>query len=124
MDAVHMMRAFTERDLIIKVEGCYHGHHDSVQVSVLPEADEIGPRDCPTPVPGNSGIASAIRDLVIVVPFNDVGAVARALAEHRGQVAAMILEPVMMNAGIIHPDDGYLEVVRDLVHAEGGLMIF
>src|SRR6478736_3905103 len=117
MDAVHLARALTGRDLIIKVEGCYHGHHDSVQVSVLPDADEIG-------VPGNSGIAAAIRDLVVVVPFNDAEAVARALAEHRGQVAAMILEPVMMNAGIIPPEDGYLAVIRDLVHAEGGLLIF
>jgi glutamate-1-semialdehyde 2,1-aminomutase len=124
MDAVHLARALTGRDLIIKVEGCYHGHHDSVQVSVLPEADEVGPRDYPTPVPGNSGIPAAIRDLVIVVPFNDTSAVARALAEHRGQVAAMIVEPVMMNAGIIPPEDGYLAVIRDLVHAEGGLLIF
>src|SRR3954447_11527345 len=109
MDAVHLARALTGRDRIIKVEGCYHGHHDSVQVSVLPEADEVGPRDAPNPVPGNTGIPAAIRDLVIVVPFNDAGAVARALAEYRGQVAAMILEPVMMNAGIIAPEDGYLE---------------
>ena len=79
MDAVHLARALTGRDLIIKVEGCYHGHHDSVQVSVLPEADEVGPRDYPTPVPGNSGIPAVIRDLVIVVPFNDTDAVARAL---------------------------------------------
>jgi glutamate-1-semialdehyde 2,1-aminomutase len=124
MDAIHLARALTGRDLIIKVEGCYHGHHDSVQVSVLPEADEVGPRDHPIGVPGNSGIPAAIRDLVIVVPFNDAEAVARALSGHRGQVAAMILEPVMMNAGIIPPDAGYLAAIRDLVHAEGALLIF
>jgi glutamate-1-semialdehyde 2,1-aminomutase len=124
MDAIHLARALTGRDLIIKVEGCYHGHHDSVQVSVLPEADEIGPRDHPTGVPGNSGIPAAIRDLVIVVPFNDADAVARALSEHRGRVAAMILEPVMMNAGIITPDDGYLAAIRDLVHQAGALLVF
>lgn len=124
MDAVHLARALTGRDLIIKIEGCYHGHHDSVQVSVLPEADEVGPRSDPTRVPGNSGIPEAIRDLVIVVPFNDADAVARALAAHRGQVAAMILEPVMMNAGIIPPDDGYLAAIRDLVHQAGALLIF
>ena len=124
MDAVHLARAATGRDLIIKVEGCYHGHHDSVEVSVLPEADEVGPRDHPIGVPGNSGIPAAIRDLVVVVPFNDPEAVARALAEHRGQVAGMIVEPVMMNAGIIPPDDGYLAAIRDLVHAEGALLIF
>jgi glutamate-1-semialdehyde 2,1-aminomutase len=124
MDAVHLARALTGRDLIIKVEGCYHGHHDSVQVSVLPEADEIGPRDHPTGVPGNSGIPAAIRDLVVVVPFNDPEAVARALAEHRDQVAAMITEPVMMNAGIIKPDDGYLAAIRDLLHQAGAYLIF
>src|SRR3954452_683218 len=124
MDAVHLARALTGRDLIIKVEGCYHGHHDSVQVSVLPDADEVGPRDHPTGVPGNSGIPAAIRELVVVVPFNDVDAVARALAEHRGRVAAMILEPVMMNAGIIPPSDGYLAAIRDLVHRDGALLIF
>jgi glutamate-1-semialdehyde 2,1-aminomutase len=124
MDAVHLARALTGRDLIIKVEGCYHGHHDSVQVSVLPEPDEVGPRDRPTPVPGNSGIPQAIRDLVVVVPFNDVGAVARALAENRDRVAAMILEPVMMNAGIIPPADGYLAAIRDEVHKAGALLIF
>ena len=124
MDAVHLARSVTERDLIIKVEGCYHGHHDSVQVSVLPEADEVGPRDHPNGVPGNSGIPSAIRDLVVVVPFNDPEAVARALAEHRDQIAAMIIEPVMMNAGIIPPDNGYLAAIRELLHAAGALLIF
>jgi glutamate-1-semialdehyde 2,1-aminomutase len=124
MDAVHLARAVTGRDLIIKVEGCYHGHHDSVQVSVLPEADEIGPRDHPTGVPGNGGIPAAIRDLVVVVPFNDTEAVARAFAEHDGRVAAMILEPVMMNAGIIPPHAGYLATIRDLVHAAGALLIY
>lgn len=124
MDAVHLARALTGRDLIIKIEGCYHGHHDSVQVSVLPEADEVGPRDHPIRVPGNSGIPAAIRDLVIVVPFNDAGAVARALADHDGQVAAMILEPVMMNAGIIPPEEGYLAEIRRLVHDAGAFLIF
>ncbi|MET0452348.1 MAG: aspartate aminotransferase family protein [Mycobacterium sp.] len=124
MDAVHLARALTGNDLIIKVEGCYHGHHDSVQVSVLPDADQVGPRDHPIGVPGNSGIPAAIRDLVIVVPFNDADAVARALAEHPGRVAAMILEPVMMNAGIIPPDDGYLAAIGDLLHEAGALLIF
>jgi len=124
MDAVHLARAVTGRDLIIKVEGCYHGHHDSVQVSVLPEPDEVGPREHPVGVPGNTGIPEAIRNLVVVVPFNDIEAVARALTEHRGQVAAMILEPVMMNAGIIPPADGYLAAIRDLLHEAGSLLIY
>ncbi|HTY73721.1 MAG TPA: aspartate aminotransferase family protein [Actinomycetes bacterium] len=124
MDAVHLMRAVTGRDYIIKVEGAYHGHHDSVEVSVLPDAEDVGPADHPVGVAGSSGIPKAIRDLVVVVGFNDLGAVARALDEHPGQVAGMIMEPVMMNAGIIPPDPGYLEGARDLLHAHGALLAF
>ncbi len=124
MDAVHLMRAATGRDLIIKVEGCYHGHHDSVQVSVLPSADEIGPADSPIPVAGGAGIPHQIRDLVIVVGFNDLAAVERALLAHPGQVAGMILEPIMMNAGIIHPERGYLAGLRQLLHDHGSYLAF
>jgi glutamate-1-semialdehyde 2,1-aminomutase len=124
MDAVHLMRAATGRDLIIKVEGCYHGHHDSVEVSVLPEADEAGPAAHPTAVPGNTGIPQAVVDLVAVVGFNNADMVRRVLEENPGQVAGMIVEPVMMNAGIIPPEPGYLETVRDLLHAHGALLAF
>ena len=124
MDAVHLMRAYTGRDRIIKIEGCYHGHHDSVQVSVLPEADEIGPADRPYPVTANTGIPHQILDLVSIVPFNDLPAVARVLAEFPGEVAGMILEPIMMNAGIIHPEPGYLEGLRDLLHRHGALLTY
>jgi glutamate-1-semialdehyde 2,1-aminomutase len=124
MDAVHLMRAATGRDRILKVEGCYHGHHDSVQVSVLPEADEVGPSDRPHNVSGNSGIPSAITDLVVVVAFNDLAAVERALKEHQGEIAGMIVEPIMMNAGIIAPDPGYLAGLRDLLHAHDALLTF
>ena len=75
-------------------------------------------------VPGNTGIPQAIMDLIVVVPFNDLAAVARALAAHRGRIAGMIVEPVMMNAGIIRPDDGYLAGLRDLLHAEGAYLTF
>jgi glutamate-1-semialdehyde 2,1-aminomutase len=124
MDAVHLMRAVTGRDLVIKVEGCYHGHHDSVEVSVLPDADEVGPAERPIGVAGNTGIPLAIRELVVIVGFNDLGAVARVLEEHAGQVAGMIVEPVMMNAGIIPPDPGYLEGLRELLHSHGALLAF
>ena len=125
MDAVHLMRAATGRDRILKVEGCYHGHHDSVEVSVLPEPDDpIGPPERPSGVPDNTGIPAAIMDLVTVVPFNDVDAVERALREHRDEVAGMILEPIMMNAGIIHPDEGYLAALRDVLHRHGALLTF
>ena len=124
MDAVHLMRAATGRDVIIKVEGCYHGHHDSVQVSVLPEADEIGPRDHPNAVAGNTGIPTAIRDLVVVVPFNDLGIIERVLGELGERVAGMIVEPIMMNAGIILPEPDYLAGLRALLHRHGALLAF
>ena len=124
MDAVHLMRAFTGRDLIIKVEGCYHGHHDSVQVSVAPDLPEAGPADRPVGVPSSTGIPTAITDLTLVVGYNDLDAVRRILEEHPGRVAGMILEPIMMNAGIIPPDPGYLAALADLVHAHGALLTF
>ena len=80
MDAVHLMRAATGRDRILKVEGCYHGHHDSVMVSVLPEVgDDIGPDDAPIGITDNSGIPDAITGLTTIVPFNDLAAVEAAL---------------------------------------------
>jgi len=125
MDAVHLMRAITGRDLIIKVEGCYHGHHDSVQVSVCPdEEDDRGPADRPYGLPSSAGIPQAIMDLTLVVGFNDLAAVKRTLEEHPGQIAGMILEPIMMNAGIIKPEPGYLAGLKELLHAHDSLLTF
>jgi glutamate-1-semialdehyde 2,1-aminomutase len=126
MDAVHLMRAITGRDLIIKVEGCYHGHHDSVQVSVCPDGDEddLGPAGHPNGVPASAGIPRAITDLTLIVSFNDLAGVERVLDEHPGQIAGMILEPIMMNAGIIRPEPGYLQGLKDLLHARGALLTF
>jgi glutamate-1-semialdehyde 2,1-aminomutase len=124
MEAVHLMRAITGRDLIIKVEGCYHGHHDSVQVSVYPDGDEMGPADRPASVPASTGIPRALTDLTIIVGFNDLSAVGRVLGEHPGEVAGMIIEPIMMNAGIILPEPGYLAGLRELLHAHGSLLAF
>ncbi len=124
MDAVHLMRSITGRDLIIKIEGCYHGHHDSVQVSVAPGEEEAGPRDRPASAPASTGIPRAITDLTLIATFNDLDSVARLLGEHRGQVAGMIIEPVMMNAGIIKPQPGYLAQLRELLHGHQALLTF
>jgi glutamate-1-semialdehyde 2,1-aminomutase len=124
MDAVHLMRAITGRDLIIKIEGCYHGHHDSVQVSVLPDADDVGPEGKPAQTPSSSGIPDAFIRLTLVASFNDIDSVARLLDEHPGEIAGMIIEPIMMNAGIIHPEPGYLAALKDLLHAHGALLTF
>src|SRR5437763_13282749 len=124
MDAVHLMRSVTGRDLIIKIEGCYHGHHDSVQVSVAPDEEDAGPREKPSSAPSSSGIPKAITDLTLIATFNDLDSVARLLDEHEGQIAGMILEPVMMNAGIIKPEPGYLAGLRTLLHRHGALLTF
>jgi glutamate-1-semialdehyde 2,1-aminomutase len=124
MDAVHLMRTITGRDLIIKVEGCYHGHHDSVQVSVAPEEDECGDAARPAQVPSSAGIPKAITDLTLIVGFNDLPGLAALLADYDGQVAGMIVEPIMMNAGIILPEPGYLAGVKELLHAHGALLTF
>jgi glutamate-1-semialdehyde 2,1-aminomutase len=124
MDAVHLMRVATGRDRLLKVEGCYHGHHDAVQVSVMPEEDEMGPAEAPFSAPAGSGVPQAMVDLVTVVPFNDLAAVERALVAHRGEVAGMILEPLMMNAGVIHPEPGFLAGLKELLHAHGALLTF
>ena len=124
MDAVHLMRSYTGRDLIIKVEGGYHGHHDSVQVSVMPDPDEAGPRERPNQVPSSTGIPAAITDLTLVATFNDLDSVARLLNEHPGKIAGMIVEPIMMNAGIIPPLPGYLAGLKDQLHAHGAVLTF
>jgi len=124
MDAVHLMRAITGRDLIIKVEGCYHGHHDSVQVSVTPEADDIGPADRPVGAPASTGIPEAILSLTKIASFNSVDSVRRLLEENPGQVAGMIIEPIMMNAGIVLPVEGYLSGLKQVLHEHGALLSF
>ena len=125
MDAVHLMRAVTGRDLIVKLEGAYHGHHDSVQVSVAPGGDSrIGSVRQPIGRPSSTGIPEAITSLTLVVTFNDLENIARLLADHPGQIAGMIVEPIMMNAGIILPVSGYLERLRTLLHEDGALLCF
>jgi glutamate-1-semialdehyde 2,1-aminomutase len=124
MDAIHLMRSITGRDLIIKIEGCYHGHHDSVQVSVAPELEQAGPQNKPNSAPSSTGIPRAITDLTLIATFNDLGSVERLLSEHQGRVAGMIIEPVMMNAGIIKPAPGYLKDLKTLLHKHHALLTF
>ena len=123
MDAIHLMRAITGRDLIIKVEGSYHGHHDLTNVSLWKSSGDLGPIDDPVRDPG-PGIPRAFADLVRIVPFNDLAAVERVCAAHPGVIAGMIVEPMMMNAGIIPPVPGYLDGLRQRCHANGALLAF
>ena len=132
MDAIRVARAATERDLIVKMEGSYHGHHDSVLFSVVPEADvldlrfEVGEADTPwyTTKPTSLGVPRALWETVLVVPFNDAGAVERAFGDNPDRIAAVILEPVMMNIGLVVPQPGYLQALRDLCDRNGAALIF
>jgi len=118
------MRAYTGRDVLLKIEGSYHGHHDAVMVSVAPPGDKIGDYDHPVAVPQTLGLPADFVNLTKVVPFNDLDALERTLEENRGRVAGMIVEPCMMNAGIVTPDDGYLQGVKELLHQHGALLAF
>ena len=117
MDAVHLARGVTGRDLILKIEGSYHGHHDSVMVSVYPPLEALGDRDDPRSVPYGAGYPLALTELTRAVPFNDADALASVLEKLDGQVAGLIMEPAMMNINIIKPVEGYLERVRELTAA-------
>jgi glutamate-1-semialdehyde 2,1-aminomutase len=124
MDAIHLARAASGRDLIVKIEGTYHGHHDAVMVSVKPPAGEMGPRERPSSVPYGEGYPAALTDLTRVVPFNDADALAALLAALDGRVAGLIMEPAMMNVNIVPPVAGYLERVRELTAQHGVTLIF
>jgi glutamate-1-semialdehyde 2,1-aminomutase len=124
LDAVRIARGFTGRERLIKIEASYHGHHDSVMVSVEPPPDLMGPADNPVSVPQSQGIPKAVVELVTVVPFNDLPAMERAFKRHPDEVAAVIVEPAMMNLGIVQPDPGYLAAIKALAHRNGALLIF
>ena len=124
MDAVHLARGTTGRDTILKIEGSYHGHHDSVMVSVYPPLEALGERDDPVSVPSGGGLPKALTDLTRAVPFNDADALESVLGKIGDQVAGLIMEPAMMNINIIPPREGYLERVRELTAAHGVKLIF
>jgi glutamate-1-semialdehyde 2,1-aminomutase len=124
LDACRVMRALTGRKKLIKIEGTYHGHHDSLMVSVFPGPEDAGPRDHPASVPQTLGMPDGIVEQIVSVPFNDAGAMERAFAEHDGQIAGVMIEPAMSNCGLVLPDPGYLQSVVDVVHRNGALVAF
>lgn len=124
MSAIRVARAATGRDVIAKVEGSYHGHVDQLMYSVLPGADVMGGRDAPAATPKSKGMPEGLARWIRVVPFNDVGALERLLQTEGDDIACLIMEPVMMNIGIVVPADGYLRAVRDLCTRHGVVLIF
>jgi glutamate-1-semialdehyde 2,1-aminomutase len=132
MDALRVARAATGRDKVLKMEGSYHGHHDSLLFSVVPESDVLGLRHNMdregkawyTTQPTSKGIPRALWDTVVVVPFNDAEAVEQAFADNPDEIAAVILEPVMMNIGLVPPKPGYLHALRDACERHGAVLIY
>ena len=117
MSAIRLARGFTKRDKIIKFDGCYHGHTDSLLVKAGSGALTFGN-------PDSAGVPAAFTQHTIVLPYNDPDAVNAAFAANQGQLAGVILEPVPGNAGLYLPKPGYLEFLRDITRASGALLIF
>ncbi len=117
MSAIRLARGFTGRDKIIKFEGCYHGHADSLLVKAGSGALTFGH-------PDSAGVPAAFTQHTIALPFNDVEAVKQAFSANQGQIAGIILEPVPGNAGLYLPKPGYLESLREITSETGALLIF
>lgn len=117
MSCVRLARGFTGRPMVVKFEGCYHGHVDSLLVKAGSGALTNG-------TPDSAGVPAEFAQLTVALPFNDLGAVEAAFAANPGRIAAVILEPVPANAGLYLPLPGYLEGLRELCDRNGALLIF
>jgi glutamate-1-semialdehyde 2,1-aminomutase len=117
MSAIRLARGFTKRDKIIKFDGCYHGHVDSLLVKAGSGALTFGN-------PDSAGVPAAFTQHTIVLPFNDADAVKAAFAANKNEIAGIIVEPVPGNAGLYLPKPGYLEFLRGITKANGALLIF
>ncbi len=124
MHAIRQARGVTGRDRVIKMEGGYHGVHDSALVSVKPRPDQFGEASVPHQVPASAGVPAGTVRNTLVAPFNDLAAVERRFAQYPNEVAAVIVEPIMMNIGICMPEEGYLQGLRDLCTRNRALLIF
>ncbi|MBM3678027.1 MAG: aspartate aminotransferase family protein [Actinobacteria bacterium] len=127
MDAIRIARAHTGRDTIVKIAGSYHGHHDGVMVMISTQVADMGDRDDYRSVPYGAGVPKAVADLTIPVPFNDADRMEARIdrLEREGRKpACVIMEPAMMNLGVVLPEPGYLEAVRELTRSRGIVLIF
>jgi glutamate-1-semialdehyde 2,1-aminomutase len=124
MDAIRVARGFTRREKIIKFEGGYHGHHDDVLVSIQPPRELMGPEASPATVPLSAGIPASRLAETIVAPFNRPDLVEGILDAHRDEIAAILVEPVQFNIGVVPPQPGFLERLRELATEHGAVLIF
>ena len=126
MDAIRIARGLTGRDTILKIFGSYHGHHDAVMVAVGDVDTQVDPEDIPSTRYGG-GVPQAVADLTVAIPFNDAGALERRIErlESEGRKpACLIMEAALMNIGVVLPEDGYLEAVRDITKRHDVVLIF
>ncbi len=124
MHACRIARAATGRDKILKFEGAYHGLHDTALVSVKPKAEEYGDAAAPNSVPGGLGVPKASLANVVIASFNDLASVENRFKQNPGQIAAILLEPILMNVGLCLPQPGFLEGLRAIATKNGALLIF
>jgi len=124
MHACRIARAATGRNIILRFEGCYHGLHDTALVSVKPKEEDYGDIDAPNSVPGGLGVIKPVLDNVTVATFNSLPSVEHRFRQFPSQIAAIILEPIMMNVGICMPQPGFLEGLREICNKNGALLIF
>ena len=124
MHAVRIARAATGRDKILRFEGAYHGLHDSALVSVKPKDEDFGDINAPNSVPGGLGVIKAVLDNVTIATFNDLPSVENRFKQFPGKIAAIILEPILMNVGLCMPQPGFLEGLREICTKNGALLIF
>jgi glutamate-1-semialdehyde 2,1-aminomutase len=117
MSALRLARAFTGRELIVKFDGCYHGHADAVLVSAGSGALTLG-------VPSSAGVPASLAALTIVVPYNDPAALERVFKQHGDMIACVTIEPIAANMGLVLPHAGFLPAVVDIAHRHGSLVIF
>lgn len=117
MSAVRLARGYTGRSRIIKFEGCYHGHGDSFLIKAGSGVLTLG-------IPGSPGITESTAQDTLVGSYNHIDSVKALIEAHRGEIAAVILEPVMGNAGVIPPQEGFLEDLREVTAEEGIVLIF
>ena len=124
MHALRVARAYTGREKILKFEGNYHGAHDAVLVSIMPRRGYLGRDDRPRSLPVSGGIPQAVVENTKMAAFNNLESVEYQFDRHLNQIAAVIIEPVIMNAGMVVPEPGFLEGLRDLCDRNGALLIF
>ena len=116
MSALRLARGFTKRDLLLKFEGCYHGHADSFLSQAGSGLATLGIAECP-------GVPDALAKLTLNAPYNDLGAVERTFAAHGQNIAAVIVEPIAANMGVVTPEKGFLQGLREITRKHGALLI-